>query len=410
MLRGSFSGLRSLGNTKNVVSTILVANAFVWYYAVVSSLASIEPPIPLWIWFLHFFAMIVSALAGASFGKRFDRSNFLIVWLITGTVSSAMFFALGSPSLVLVGLVSLFLGISLGFGMPACMSYFSDSVVVESRGRVSGITMLGSGIGIVAFGSLLGPGTPDLSLIGMVLAVWRLIGLLVFLWAKDYRRIERKEVTLSYRQILGQQHFVLYFAPWVMFSLVNYIASPMVPDSTRADYALLPIVQLAFMGASAIFGGFFVDSIGRKRIAIAGFAMLGLGSAVIGFSGTSLASIPYAVLCFNAVLDGVAWGFLLVLFILTLWGDLSHSYSSDKYYALGVLPFFASMFLEQLVGELIPPRITSSTALVSFVSFFLFLAVLPLVYAPETLPEKVMKKRELTIYVEKAQEIAEKYY
>ncbi len=262
--------------------------------------------------------------------------------------------------------------------------------------------MLGSGIGIVAFGFLIGT---DFFLIGMVLAVWRLIGLLVFLWAKDYRRMERKEITLSYRQIFGQQHFVLYFAPWVMFSLVNYVAVPMVPN-----VPLLGTVQLAFMGASAIFGGFFVDSIGRKRIAIAGFAMLGLGSAVIGFSGTSLASIPYAVLCFNAVLDGVAWGFLLVLFILTLWGDLSHSYSSDKYYALGVLPFFASMFLEQLVGKLIPTSITSSTALVSFVSFFLFLAVLPLVYAPETLPEKVMKKRELTIYIEKAQEIAEKYY
>lgn len=45
-----------------------------------------------------------------------------------------------------------------------------------------------------------------------------------------------------------------------------------------------------------------------------------------------------------------------------------------------------------------------------FASFFLFIAVLPLFYAPETLPEKIMKKRELTIYVEKAQEIAEKYY
>lgn len=400
MLRGCFSGIYSLGNKKNVVSTILVGNAFVWYYTILYALTSIRPIIPLWVWFLHFSGLIVSALVGASFGRRFDRSEFLILWLIAGIVSSATFSALDGTSLVLVGLVSLFLGLSLGFGMPACMSYFSDSVAVESRGRVSGVTMLGSGIGIAAFGSLLGT---DPFLIGMVLAVWRLIGLLVFLWAKDYRRVERQEVEPSFKQIFRQQHFALYFVPWLMFSLVNYFAVPTVPDGA------LQIVQTAFMGASAVVGGVFVDSLGRKRIAIAGFAMLGLASAVLGFSGRTLTEIPYPILCFNAVMDGVAWGFLLVLFILTLWGDLSHFRSSDKYYALGVMPFFASKLLELSVGDY-AVKIMSSSALFSFAAFFLFLAVLPLVYAPETLPEKVMKKRELTLYVEKAQEIAEKYY
>jgi MFS family permease len=397
MLRGCFSGIHSLGNKKNLVSTILVGNAFVWYYAVLNALTSITPSIPLWAWFLHFSGLIVSALVGASFGRRFDRSKFLIAWLIMGIVSSATFSALDGTSLVMVGLVSLFLGLTLGFGMPACMSYFSDSVAIESRGRMSGITMLGSGIGIAVFGSLLGT---DPFLIGMILAVWRLIGLSVFLWAKDYRRIERQEVEPSYRQIFRQQHFALYFVPWLMFSLVNYFAVPIMPDG------ILQIVQTAFMGASAVLGGVFVDSLGRKRIAIAGFAMLGLGSAVLGFSGNP---VPYVVRCFNAVIDGVAWGFLLVLFILTLWGDLSHFRSSDKYYALGVMPFFASKLLELSVGDL-AVRIMSSSALFSFTAFFLFLAILPLVYAPETLPEKVMKKRELTLYVAKAQEIAEKYY
>jgi hypothetical protein len=38
----------------------------------------------------------------------------------------------------------------------------------------------------------------------------------------------------------------------------------------------------------------------------------------------------------------------------------------------------------------------------SFASVFLFLAVLPLIYAPETLPEKTMKDRDLKSYIEKA--------
>ncbi len=44
----------------------------------------------------------------------------------------------------------------------------------------------------------------------------------------------------------------------------------------------------------------------------------------------------------------------------------------------------------------------------SFASVFLFLAVLPLIYAPETLPEKLMKDRDLKSYVEKAKKKAQK--
>lgn len=96
-------------------------------------------------------------------------------------------------------------------------------------------------------------------------------------------------------------------------------------------------------------------------------------------------------------------------FILTLWSDLSYSSASDRYYALGVLPFFASRFLELTIGPYILENIKGS-ALFSFTAFFLFLAVLPLVYAPETLPEKITQKRQLESYVDKAKKEAEKYY
>jgi nucleotide-binding universal stress UspA family protein len=52
--------------------------------------------------------------------------------------------------------------------------------------------------------------------------------------------------------------------------------------------------------------------------------------------------------------------------------------------------------------------VTEPFAVFSFAAFFLFLAVLPLVYAPETLPEKTMKDRELKKYIEKAQKEAAK--
>jgi MFS family permease len=394
MLRRHFSGLSDLGNKKNAVAIILICNAFVWYYTVLSLMQSSVENVFLWAP-VHFSALIVSAFAGASYARRMERSRFLTLWMIMGVVSSVMLFGLDSTSPTVVSLVSLFSGLSLGFGMPACMSYFTDNVPIESRGRVSGIIMLASGIGIVAFGSA---PVDDLLLIGIVLGIFRFSSLVVFLWVKDYRKIERKASESSFKQVFSQRSFILYFLPWVMFSLVNYLAMP----ATASSSFEMVTVQTVFMGGAAVLGGFLLDSGGRKPIAIAGFAMLGLGTAVLGFLG----SIPL-VLYFTAMIDGVALGFLFVLFVLTLWGDLSHSSSSDKYYALGVMPFFVSKLLELTVG---PNISVDYTTLFSFTAVFLFLAVLPLFYAPETLPEKVMKERELKFYVEQAQEIAQKYY
>ena len=70
------------------------------------------------------------------------------------------------------------------------------------------------------------------------------------------------------------------------------------------------------------------------------------------------------------------------------------------------MPFLLSNLIEVLVRpfvELIPIAASFSLA-----SLFLFLAVLPLVIAPETLPEKVIKERELKTYLEKAQKEAAK--
>ena len=44
----------------------------------------------------------------------------------------------------------------------------------------------------------------------------------------------------------------------------------------------------------------------------------------------------------------------------------------------------------------------------SVASFFLFIAILPLLYAPESLSEKIMKNHELSTYVQKAMKVADK--
>ncbi len=50
-----------------------------------------------------------------------------------------------------------------------------------------------------------------------------------------------------------------------------------------------------------------------------------------------------------------------------------------------------------------------ATTAFSLASFFLFVAVLPLMYANETLSEKRVKEMELKSYLEKAKKVKDKY-
>ena len=409
--------LKSIFATKQgIVSVLLVTNAFVWYYGILYFLQNIIGPISqdgvfltpaLIAWSFHFAGIIVSALLGALLARgKTNRFNLILIWMFIGVVSSIIPIIVDLTVSLNISIISLLFGAALGFGMPNCMGYFTSHTSVENRGRLGGIIMLFSGIGSFLLGmTASGSGLTYI----VILSLWRSVGLLVFLIAKptavqNAGKPLLSSVKLSYKSILGQRSFVLYLIPWVMFCLVNYLSAPI-------HYQLLGKTDMDFwvatenivVAASAIVGGFLTDYIGRKRMAIIGFVLLGLGYSVIGLYPEN-----NPAWYFYTVINGAAWGVLFVIFVVTIWGDLSYNSYSDKYYALGMIPFFVSKFLQPVAGDTIAGNI-SPYALFSFTAFFLFLAVLPLVYAPETLPEKHIKDRELKGYLEKAQKVKEKY-
>jgi hypothetical protein len=278
------------------------------------------------------------------------------------------------------------------------MEVYTETTKIENRGKISGVIMLISGLGVFVF-YLIWP-LSSLAL-GIILALWRLSSILVFYAFRDLKpQLTAAEIP-SFKKILRQQSCILYLIPWVLFSLVNYFSGAVqlkiLGDTT---FGLVSTIQSLMIGIFAIIGGFLLDSFGRKRIAISGFILLGIDYATLGVFPTSILA-NY----FSACIDGVAWGFLLVIFVVTIWGDLSQGSKSSKYYAIGVSPFFFSKLLELTVGTGIASFIlgvAGNNGLFSFLSFFLFIAVLPLIYAPETLPDKVMKDRDLKSYIEKA--------
>jgi hypothetical protein len=98
----------------------------------------------------------------------------------------------------------------------------------------------------------------------------------------------------------------------------------------------------------------------------------------------------------------------LLSFVLIIWGDLSEHGSRAKYYAIGSAPFFLSFIIPELFTQSIIEDIALNAAF-SMAALFLFVAFLPLVFAPETLPEKKMELRRLKSFAEQAKKEREKF-
>ncbi|MEM5868163.1 MAG: MFS transporter [Candidatus Aenigmatarchaeota archaeon] len=186
--------------------------------------------------------------------------------------------------------------------------------------------------------------------------------------------------------------------------MVNYLGWPINSKIHGENFVSFSVlVSNVIAGVSTVIAGFVADKIGRKRTLLAGFILYGIGYAVLGIN-------PFNVYTWYlyTFIDGVAWGIFFVVFVFTIWGDLACENASEKYYAIGILPYSLSGFLRVILGPLIAD-IVSEYAVFSFAAFFLFLAVVPLMFAPETLPERVIRERELKSYIEKAKRVREKF-
>jgi MFS family permease len=399
-----------------IANLVLVTNAFVWYFLIIGLLdssvtaAQPDPSTKLLIWSLHFGGICISALAGALLSKKIkNKVHFIYYWMLIGVLLSviSMFFDLAIISNLLV--FSVLFGVSLGSGMSVCMGYFANTIPVEKRGRIGGLIFLLTGLFIVVLQIMFGD---NARLKEITITLWRFFGLVVFffllkLWITKQEFIKKETGATLNTQIFGQRAFLLYFIPWLMFSLITNLTIPMqnniilnmpnfqTPESLRA-------IENIFVAGSAVIAGFLIDYIGRKRMSIFAFAMLGLGYASLGVQTTNPISWY-----FYTVADGVALGIFYTIFVITIWADFGTGSSREKYYAIGVLPFFISNFLRFTIGIDLSNFILEN-AIFSFVAFFLFLAVLPLANAPETLPEKTMKDRELKNYLDKAQKLVQK--
>jgi len=352
---------------------------------------------------VQYVAAIGSAIVGTALMKKSpNRESFLSLWMLVGIVASASMVLLETLDMTFILVVSSLLGISLGLGFPSCLAYFGDYSIEENRGKLAGITFFASGLCIFFVALLLSFST--LVVGALILAAWRGVGLFLFLLIRskpDYRKEDVAEV--SYRSVLLDRSFLLYFIPWIMFCLINFLEAPVVDSFLGQDFAsFIPISEFGIGSFAGLIGGWFADSGGRKRVIIFGFITLGIGYAVLGlFPSLILAWYLYIIL------DGIAWGIFLLMFYMIIWAELAGNRIKEKYYLLGVLPLLVSSYTQIVFTPY--AELTPVSAAFSLASFFLFLAVLPLIYAPETLPERKIELKRLRKYVDKARKVKGKY-
>ena len=393
-----------------LAAVFLISNAFTWYFATFSIISNFLDEMHLStfeafaVWAINSGAAACAALvAAARTSKSVNHEQFSLLWIVFGVISSIVPLFMTMTTFGEIGTIAFLWGIAFGFGMPHSMQYYVDNNTPENRGKVGGITYFIAYLGIFCIGIGIMRNN-DLETQILALTAWRAVGLILFYFFKPSYIQPKKSKDPSYISIVREHSFILYFIPWLMFCLINYLNIPILVELFGEDFAILSsLIEGLISGLIAIITGFLCDTVGRKRIIVSGFVMVGLGYAVLSVFPEFLISWY-----FYTILDGVAWGMFAVTFLMVLWGDLAYEKPSKKYYALGGLPFLFANTLQALIGKDLA-QFVSVSAVFPLTSLFLFLAVLPLVYAPETLPEKKIRERELKKYIEKAKKVREKY-
>lgn len=277
--------------------------------------------------------------------------------------------------------------VSLGLYIPRILTLIIDGTSFENRGAVAGLfTFL-----VFVLVILVSPLTTGVFELGLLIAALKT--LTIFLKYDEGYPIYEGEYSPT--PINVKAYFI---SIWLIFIFVDYFSvavfAYLVP---RSELILLNSATIIVGLFSMVIGGVIFDYFGRKKLLLFSYAYLGLVYAFISLSGGALIRISFV--------EGIAWGLLTPLFIIILWGDICKPKERPVYVGVSIILLFVNNLFE-LMGTLMYIGILEFFPLVSTL---LFLATFIILFLPETLPDRVLQKRELEEYLQKAKEIRENY-
>jgi MFS family permease len=386
---------------------VLLVNALTWFFMFPTVIDGILEGIvvtdaqKVLIWSAYYGGIVISTIIGSIIANKVDRFKFIYTWIVIGIATSIIPIIYASTTWLDCLIISILLSSSFGLGIPSCLSYFADITHIENRGKVGGIILLtifiATSILAILFKEIYYPANL------VAFAGWRSLGLSIFLLKPNETNtsLQRKMDTSLFSEIRQNKNFWFYIFAWIMFNMVDVLAGPIVVESMGDISTISKFANPIIAGITALIAGIAADKIGRKKIVLYGFISLGIAYALFGIAPNE----PFAGYFFVGI-NGITIGLFFLTFILILWGDISQSGLREKYYALGILPFFLTSIIGILSEGVIP---NEDTRIFSIAAFFLFLAVLPLLVVLDTLPEKKIELIRLRSFADDAKKMREKF-
>jgi MFS family permease len=342
------------------------------------------------------FCIVIFALIGSHIGEKYDRRKLLIAYTTFGVFSTALAWVFQGTiaSLFSIGLV----GTSFGLSFPVVMAYMKDCTVVDERARISGIVVFLSFV-VAMLSTAIASST---SVVGIILLsiILRSLGFFALILDPCSRIGGRKH---AWRKILTYKQFDFYILPFLMFTILSgllYLIDIPKTAAFNSASSIGNIFHLAGTGVFAVIGGFVADRIGRRKPIMVGLVMLGISTAILGYELSPLTWIIYLAI------SGFAWGIVFVIYF-AIPGDLAFRGSEERFYALGtIIPFIAYTSIQgpaQLIGLSL-----QANWIFPVLTIILFVSLIPLVYATETLPESKILEKQLEKHIKKVGELVEK--
>jgi MFS family permease len=291
-------------------------------------------------------------------------------------------------------------GMSLGLGLPGSVALVADYTVVEERARVSGIVILATFI--AAFVTIAVTRILNIGILSTILlfAVVRSTSFLALVIDKCDRPVpivkESPHLpTTVYRE------FFFYLFPWVMFCIASSLALNLIPKiEYSAEMATGGTLRYAFIAVFGLVSGVMADRFGRKWPIVIGLIVLGVGFNLLGFNFTGTSVIIYLAI------SGVTWGSFFVVF-LAVPGDLSVLGSREKFYVLGyILPLTIVFSIVAIPGPDLSQFLPASS-FAQILSVFLYISIVPVWRAKDTLQESKIQERKMKEYAERAGKIVQ---
>ena len=388
----NFLGDSRFSSKRFAAAILLTSGTLAWFFLIQFNIGNLFTNAAALLFYVF---AAVSAIAASLISGKVDNRIFIFCWIALGVLSTVLLTLF--PQRVFMPFLSSLLGLSLGLGLPSTMAFIADCTFIEERARISGITIFGT-FGLAIF-VMITTRILDFGLSTLILlfALVRSTSFLALVLDKfDEKNMRKEEVPRP-----DYKDFVSYIIPWMMFIFVSMLAWNLIPQDQYTS--AVTVGQMFRFICIAVFGfisGFIADRFGRKPSIIIGLIVLGVSFAILGQGMSESNVIVYLTT------SGVAWGSFFAMY-LVIPGDLSISGSREKFYALiTVLPMILLGSVPFIPGLADFTRYSSSFS--QILSLILFLSIIPVLRAKETLPDIKMRERRLKDHVEKVGKLVSK--